>query len=40
MGKMVKIEGVGFDFENQVDLNTSWCGWVPMKSIKIIKELV
>lgn len=40
MGKMVKIEGVGFDFENQIDLNTSWCGWVPMKSIKIIKELV
>ena len=39
MGKMVKIEGAGYDWDNQQDLATAWCGWVPAKAIKIIKEL-
>lgn len=39
MGKMVKINGVGFDWENQVDLYDMWSGWLPLKSIKIIQEL-
>lgn len=39
MGKMVKINGVGFDLINNNDLNVIWGGWLPMKSFKVIKEL-
>ena len=39
MGKMIKIEGSGYDWELQEDLHTSWNGWVPTKSVRIIKEL-
>ena len=39
MGKMVKVNGVGYDFVNKLDLNTMWEGWLPRKAITIIKEL-
>ena len=39
MGKMVKISGAGYDFENKKPLETSWEGWLPKSSINIIKEL-
>lgn len=39
MGKMVKILGVGFDYENRVDLEEYWDGWLPLKSIKILREI-
>ena len=39
MGKMIKINGVGFDWDNQLDLNDLWTGWLPMKSVKILKEI-
>lgn len=39
MGKMVKIDGVGYDWISHTEINTQWCGWVPLKSIKIIQEI-
>ena len=39
MGKMVKINGVGYDFKNKVDTNDLWVGWLPEKSIKVLEEL-
>ncbi len=39
MGKMVKIEGVGFDYENKTDLDKYWDGWLPIKSVKILREI-
>lgn len=39
MGKMIQILGVGFDYENRIDLEETWDGWLPIKSVKIIKEI-
>ena len=39
MGKMIKINSVGYDYKNDVDTNDMWEGWLPMKSIKVLGEL-
>jgi hypothetical protein len=39
MGKMVKILGVAFDYENKIDLEENWDGWLPLKSIKVLREI-
>lgn len=39
MGKMVKIEGMGFDIKTHENVGDVWDGWLPRKSIKIKKEL-
>ena len=39
MGKMIKVDALGFDYENNRDIDYMWTGWLPTKSIKIIKEL-
>ena len=39
MGKMVKINSVGFDYKTQTDTCDMWEGWLPIKSIKIVSEL-
>ena len=39
MGKLIKVYGVGFDLENNIDLNDVWEGWLPEASITVIKEL-
>lgn len=39
MGKMVKIFGVGFDYDNRRDLDDEWVGWLPLKSITVIREI-
>lgn len=39
MGKMIKINSVGYDYTNNKDTNDVWCGWVPNKSIRIVGEL-
>ena len=39
MGKMIKILGVGFDYENRMDLDEDWDGWLPLKSITILREI-
>ena len=40
MGKMIKIDGSGYDIENNNDLNDVYLGlWLPMAGVKIIKQL-
>lgn len=39
IGKMIKINGVACDMKTLGDLDYTWVGWVPKKSISIIKEL-
>lgn len=39
MGKMIKLNTVGYDYNNQLDTNDLWSGWLPEKSIKIIEVL-
>ena len=39
MGKMVRINGVGFDYENKVDKSSSWEGWLPIEAVSIIQQL-
>lgn len=39
MGKMVQIQGVGFDYDNRQDLDAEWDGWLPIKSVKILREI-
>ena len=39
MGKMVKVNSLGYDMENQIDTTDMWSGWLPQKSITIIERL-
>lgn len=39
MGKMVKVNSIGYDYKNNVDTNDIWEGWLPIKSITVIGEL-
>ena len=39
MGKMIKVNTLGFDYSNNKDIDDIWSGWLPAKSIKVIKEL-
>lgn len=39
MGKMVKVNALGYDYKNGVDTNDIWEGWLPAKSIKVVREL-
>lgn len=39
MGKMVKVNSVGYDFMNKVDTMDLWEGWLPKKAIKILEVL-
>ena len=40
MSKMVKINGIGYDYDTDTDRKTSWEGWLPMDSVTIIKEIL
>ena len=39
MGKMIRVNAIGFDLKNGVDTSNMWEGWLPEKSIKIIEQL-
>ena len=40
MGKMVYINGIGYDRENCSYIDgTEWQGWIPQKSIEIVRRL-
>ena len=39
MGKMVRINGCGYDPVSDTDLDDLWEGWVPQQGLKLIKEL-
>lgn len=39
MGKMIKVNSIGFDYDNKIDTTDLWEGWLPRKGIKIIQML-
>jgi hypothetical protein len=39
LGKMICVNGLGYDFERKEDLNTMWSGWLPIQQIKMIERL-
>ena len=39
MGKMVKVNSIGYNIETNVNINEMWEGWLPEKSITIIERL-
>ena len=40
MGKMIKIDGQGYDLLNDVDLSDTYMGlWLPKQSIKILQKI-
>lgn len=39
LGKMIKIQGIAVDMKTMQDIDYKWSGWLPKKSIDIIKEL-
>ena len=39
MGKMIKCNGIGYDYNNNQDLNILWSGWLPKDKIKIINKI-
>lgn len=39
MGKMVFVEGIGFDLDTKTDNSDSFNGWLPAAGIKVIGEL-
>lgn len=40
MGKMVRIEGTACNMKDMSDIDYKWAGWLPSKSIKVIKEML
>jgi len=39
MGKMIKVNAIGYDLKSNRDIPESWEGWLPEKSIKVIERL-
>lgn len=39
MGSMVNVSGYGYDNQLNSLNNNLWSGWVPVKSLKLIKEI-
>lgn len=39
MGKMVKVNGIAYDYENQRDLNAMWSGWLPTAQVEVLLKL-
>ena len=39
MGKMIRVTAMGFDNNTQTDTNNLWCGWLPLASITVIREI-
>jgi hypothetical protein len=38
-GKMVKVNTIGYDIENKVDIPDLWSGWLPEQSITVLERL-
>jgi hypothetical protein len=39
MGKMIKVNGIGYDQDKDQDLDVMWSGWLPISEIKILKKI-
>lgn len=40
MGDMVKVDGIGYDKEKKADIMIAWGGWLPVKNITVLGELL
>lgn len=38
-GNMIQFEGLAIDYENNLDLNDRWSGWLPMEGVKQLHAL-
>lgn len=39
LGKMIYINGIGYDFDNKVDTDVMWSGWLPIQDIEVIERI-
>jgi hypothetical protein len=39
MGKMIKVNSIGYDMDSKVNINEMWEGWLPEKSIIVLERL-
>lgn len=39
MGKMVKVDGISFNIENEIPGDSAWTGWLPLAAVKILREI-
>ena len=39
LGKMINVNGVGYDYINHTNMNYIWSGWLPVQQIKKIEVL-
>lgn len=39
LGKMIKVNGIGYDHGNNKDLDAMWSGWLPIAQIEVISKL-
>lgn len=39
MGKMVQVNGLGYDYDKKEDLSVMWSGWLPVTQIEVISKL-
>lgn len=39
MTKMIKVNGVAFDNDKQVDINEVWSGWLSLDDVEILSEI-
>lgn len=39
LGKMVLINGLGYDYVNNTDLDEMWAGWLPVTHVEVVSKL-
>lgn len=39
MGKMIYINGIGYDYDSKEDINSVWSGWLPIQDIEILERI-
>jgi hypothetical protein len=39
MGKMVRVNSIAYDYDNNKDLNIPWSGWLPITQIEILEKI-
>ena len=39
MSKMIKVVGIGYDFDKKQDISYFWSGWLSLDKIKILEEI-
>lgn len=39
IGKMIQVVGIAYDWENKIDLNSFWNGYLPKERLKVLEVL-